>query len=56
MMKHVVAGEPPGRPMPKSASINVLKYFAVVNKVVSNFDLLRGYVVHCKCDNTATVS
>lgn len=55
-MERLTAGEPIGPPLPKSASINVLEYFAVVNMVVSNVDLLRGSVVHCKCDNTAAVA
>jgi hypothetical protein len=56
MMDRLTAGELVGPPLPKSASINVLEYFAVVNMVVSNVDLLRGSVVHCKCDNTAAVA
>ena len=56
MMERVAAAESIGPPMPKSASINVLEYFAVVNMVVSNVDLLCGGVVQCKCDNTAAVA
>ena len=41
---------------PEKASINVLEFFVVLYLTVANVDLLKGCVVHTRCDNTAAVS